>query len=162
MLAVAARATAATAQHHPPGDTLSTAPAASAVPERPRLRAVRAASPVRLDGRLDEADWAAAPAFGAFRQVEPTTGARARFASTVRVLFDRRALYVGLTMRDSAGAAGRRVQDLRRDFDYFQNDLVGVSLDPFLDRRNAQAFQVNPGGALRDLLVRDGTDFNRE
>jgi hypothetical protein len=52
--------------------------------------------------------------------------------------------------------------ELRRNFGYFENDLVGVALDGFGDGRTAVAFQVNPHGALRDLRVFDGQYFDRE
>ncbi len=54
-----------------------------------------------------------------------------------------------------------RVPDLQRDFDYFEYDLVGVNLDPFLDKRNTVAFQTNPYGVQRDLLAFDDAFFDR-
>ncbi|MEM1117926.1 MAG: DUF5916 domain-containing protein, partial [Bacteroidota bacterium] len=89
-------------------------------------------------------------------------GAPAALATEVRIAFDGRALYVGAVMRDPLGAEGLRVRDLRRDFDYFDNDHFAFTLDPFGDRRNAVAFEVSPFGALRDLQVRDGVDFNSD
>jgi hypothetical protein len=131
--------------------------------DRPSVRAVRVPDgSVRLDGRPDEAVWAGVPVAGGFRQVEPEAGAPAALATEVRVAFDGRALYVGAVMRDTVGAAGLRVRDLRRDFDYFDNDHFSVTLDPFGDRRNAVAFQVTPYGTLRDLQVRDGVTANRD
>lgn len=129
---------------------------------RPRLDATRVSGEVTLDGRLDEADWRRAPMTAPFVQVEPVQGGPVSLGTEVRVLFDQDNLYVGFTCHDSAGPAGIRVQDLRRKFDYFENDLVGVSLDPFLDGRNAVAFQVTPYGTQRDLQVYDGDNYNRQ
>jgi hypothetical protein len=128
----------------------------------PRYRAQPAASAVRIDGRLDEAAWSAAGSAGDFRQVEPEPLAPARFPTRVRVVFDEHNLYLGIVALDSAGSRGVRVQDLRREFDYFANDLVGVSLDPLHDGRTAIAFQVTPYGSLRDLQVFDDQVYNRE
>ncbi|MEM1055423.1 MAG: DUF5916 domain-containing protein [Bacteroidota bacterium] len=131
--------------------------------DRPTVQAIRVSDgSVRLDGRLDEAAWAGVPVADGFRQVDPEAGEPAELATEVRVAFDGRALYIGAVMRDTLGAEGLRVRDLRRDFDYFDNDHFAVTLDPFGDRRNAVAFQVSPYGALRDLQVRDGVDFNRD
>ncbi|MEM6326200.1 MAG: DUF5916 domain-containing protein [Bacteroidota bacterium] len=150
-LAILAIATAA-AQPAPPGSS-----------DRPTVQAVRVPDgSIRLDGRLGDAAWDGLPVASGFRQVEPEAGAPARLPTEVRIAFDSRALYVGAVMTDTLGTDGLRVRDLRRDFDYFDNDHVSVTLDPFGDRRNAVAFQVSPYGALRDLQVRDGVDFNRD
>lgn len=139
------------------GEVTATAPAS-----RPSYLAVRARSTIRLDGRLDDAAWRDAPVASAFRTVEPTEGDDTRFPTEVRILYDDRALYVGAFMRDSSGTRGVRVQDLRRKFDYFQNDLFGISIDALHDGRSVAAFQVTPYGAQRDLQVLDDQFFNRE
>src|SRR5437763_1558020 len=53
-----------------------------------RLLAVRATAPIKVDGILDEADWARAPAADQFTQTEPREGALAMEPTEVRVLFD--------------------------------------------------------------------------
>jgi hypothetical protein len=65
-------------------------------------------------------------------QVDADHSQPARFATIVRVAFDRNHLYVAFFARDSAGPRGLRVQDLRWKFEYFNNDGVGISLDPRL------------------------------
>lgn len=46
-------------------------------PEKPVLRATRAASDVHIDGKLDEAAWAGAAAIMEFTQIDPVEGAPA-------------------------------------------------------------------------------------
>ncbi|MEM9847728.1 MAG: DUF5916 domain-containing protein, partial [Bacteroidota bacterium] len=60
------------------------------------------------------------------------------------------------------GRADIRTQNMQRDFNYFQNDLFGIAIDGFLDRRNAMSFQTNPHGTQREILVMDDNIFNRE
>lgn len=130
-------------------------------PERPPvLEATRSTGEVLIDGRLDEADWQNALPVSGFKQEEPNQGYAPSYDTEVRVLFDAKNLYVSAVCYDQEGPEGIRVQDLRRDFDFFENDVFGVSLDPFKDGRNAIIFQVNPYGVLRDLQVTDGTIFN--
>ncbi len=124
--------------------------------------ALRAVGPITLDGVLDDPAWREAPAIRRFRQIEPVQGADPFVGTEVRFLFDDTYLYVGIEVEDPAGAAGIRVPEMRRNFDYFQNDLVGVSLDGFGDGRSAMGFLVNPLGAIRDLRVFDGQFFDRE
>ena len=126
----------------------------------PTLEAFRATNEVQIDGRLDEVDWQQASPVSGFTQEEPEQGAPPSFDTEVRVLYDNDNLYISAVCFDTNGPSGIRVQDLRRDFDFFENDVFGVSLDPFSDGRNAIIFQVNPYGVLRDLQVTDGTIFN--
>jgi hypothetical protein len=72
------------------------------------------------------------------------------------VLFDEISLYVGAFCIENDSTSAIRVQDLRRDFDPANNDLFGVVLDLFFDRRHCVSFQVNRLGAQRDLQVFDG------
>jgi hypothetical protein len=141
---------------------LAAAPARAEVQEvqedgGPLFLTARATAPIVADGRLDEADWAAAPPLAGFVQIEPERGRPASRDTEVKVLFDGRLLVFGFRCHDAAGSGGVRVTDLRRDFDDEQNDFVGVVLDPFGDGRTAQAFAVNPYGAQRDLRASDGT-----
>ncbi len=124
--------------------------------------AVRTEGPISLDGILDEPAWAAAPVIRDFRQIEPVQGAAPLVGTEVRFLFDDAYLYVGFEVLDPEGPSGIRVPEMRRNFEYFDNDLVGVSLDGFGDGRSAVGFLVNPRGALRDLRVFDGRFFDRE
>ncbi|MCY3615303.1 MAG: DUF5916 domain-containing protein [Bacteroidetes bacterium] len=135
----------------------------SPTPEVPlTIRAARVQATILLDGDLSETDWQRAVPARGFRQVEPQQGNAATLDTEVRILYDDRNLYVGAICYDTAGASGVRVRDLRRDFDYFQNDLFGISLDPFLDGRSAIVFQVNPAGGQRDIQVIDGNIYNRD
>ena len=79
----------------------------------------------------------------------------------MRVRDDDRALYVAVDARDPLGTRGVRVQDLRRKFGYFDNDLFGVSVDALHDGRTVAAFQVTPYGAPRELQAFDDAFYNR-
>lgn len=127
---------------------------------RPRLHALRVTTPVSLDGRLEEAAWAAAPAAGGFRQIEPEPGAATRYETIVRVVYDAENLYLGVFCRDSLGGRGVRVEDLRRKFDLSRNDYFGVSLDALGDGRSVAAFQVTPYGTQREEQVYDDGSVN--
>jgi hypothetical protein len=72
-------------------------------------------------------------------------------------LFDEKNLYVGVVCNDSLGRDGVRVQDYRRDFDFFENDNFSVQLDPQNLKRYCLVFQATPLGTQRDLQVFDGS-----
>ena len=112
---------------------------------------------VHLDGRLDEAAWATAPAATGFVQNRPSPGAAASQATEARVLYDGAAVYVGMRMHDTDAAAIRAPLG-RRDAD-LSTDLAYVLLDAYHDRRTAYLFGVNPAGVQLDkLFYNDGDD----
>jgi hypothetical protein len=121
-----------------------------------RLGATRTHSTIRVDGVLDEGDWSRAETASGFVQAEPNQGQPAGDATEVRVLFDDRYLYLGVTCLDARGAEDLRIRDLRRDFDDTTDDFFGVAIDGVRDGRSALVFRVNPRGALRDQQTVDG------
>ena len=115
-----------------------------------------------INGRLEEDAWKLAPVAKGFFKQFPDQSGSPKFDTQIKILYNKKNLYFGFFCPDSLGKKGVRVPDLQRDFDYFEYDLVGVNLDPFLDKRNTVAFQTNPYGVQRDLLAFDDAFFDRE
>ena len=126
------------------------------------IYASKVSTSIVIDGKLNELDWQNAKVVTDFKQVEPFQGQASKYPTIVKILFDNKNIYIGAFCKDTTGKKNIRVQDFRRDFDYFDNDLFGVAFDPFNKKRNATAFQTNPYGALRDLQVFDDLVFDRE
>jgi hypothetical protein len=146
---------------------------AGALPDEAVMTAVRLAGELRIDGRLDEPDWARAHSASGFRQREPREGEPATQPTEVRVLYDARNLYIGVLARDSE--PHRVVAHLRQrdtllaptgfdeSYEFAGDDAVAILLDPFHDRRNAVVFATNPNGAEFDALITDESGaFNAE
>lgn len=127
-----------------------------------QIRAYKISERISIDGKLTEAQWKDADSVANFFQVQPLQGERANPDTQVKVLFDDRFLYIAAFNYDSLGKKAIRVPDLSRDFQFFTNDIFGVSLDPFMDKRNASVFQTNPYAAQRDLLAFDDQLFDRD
>lgn len=120
------------------------------------LQAHRLTGAVRVDGRLDDPDWAIAVAAGQFMQQSPNYGRAATSNTEVRVLHDDQYIYVGARMHHAAGS-GRVVPLVhRRDRDS-ASDWFGVALDSVHDRRTAHEFRVNAAGVQRDVLLHSDT-----
>ncbi|MEO1257233.1 MAG: DUF5916 domain-containing protein [Bacteroidota bacterium] len=128
---------------------------------QPVVHAVRASGAINVDGRLDESDWSQVQAVEDFFRREPRQGGPIKYATTVKFLFDDKNLYIGAWCQDSVGIKGIRVQDLRRDFEWGENDIFGISLDPQNLKQYAQAFQTTPYGNQRDLQNFNGNNFDR-
>jgi hypothetical protein len=121
-------------------------------------QAVRRSGPVNLDGKLDEAAWAAATPSSAFTQSYPAPGAAAIDPTEFRVLYDDQALYVGIRMRD-AHPDSIAAQLARRDASGIYSDWVHLIIDSYHDRRTAFRFTVNPKGVKKDVYTsNDGNE----
>src|SRR5437667_1418400 len=123
------------------------------------LRVGTATGRIRLDGRLDEPDWLRADSLTDLRQREPLTGESGTERTTVRVLRDASALYVGVRAYDEAPHRIRATQ-LRRDADLSSDDNVQLLIDSFHDRRGAFVFGTNPNGARWDAQLTDLDNLN--
>ena len=123
------------------------------------LAAIRINEPIVIDGELSEPAWALAQVGRDFYQQEPDAGALTTEPSEIRFLYDDDALYFAGTFFDS-DPRGPIVDELKRDFEGRNGDIVGVSLDTFGDY-TAYNFNVNAAGALRDTQSHeDGRQFN--
>jgi hypothetical protein len=136
-------------------------PAAGQAPMGPspkKAQAVRLTGSVDIDGRLDEAIWASAPAISDFVLKEPVQGGEPGDRTEIRFAYDDHALYVGLRMFSRDPDAIPR--DITRRDQYGNSEHVTVSLDPYLDRRTAVSFGITAGGVRRDYYHnQDSEDF---
>ncbi len=123
---------------------------------RPSSRAARATGPITLDARLDEASWERAGVMTDFVQAMPRPGYPATERTEVRILYDDEAVYVGAYMYDSRPEE-ITAQYMEQDFETRDDDIFAISLDTFLDRRNAFLFLVNPNGAVKDIQAFDNS-----
>jgi len=129
----------------------------SALPPLPTIRAARLAGSIRVDGRLDESAWAAAPAATGFTQLDPDEGKPASERTEVRVLIGDDALYIGARLFDSE--PGKVKGLLARRDDGTSSDLFEVFIDSYHDHLTAARLRVNPAGAIRDAMIgADGSE----
>jgi hypothetical protein len=114
-----------------------------------------------IDGVLDDAAWATAPAITDFVQKIPVEGAAPSVPTEVRILYDDHDLYIGARLkRPDPGAI--RTSITRRDGDSDAEVFI-VSLDPYLDRRTAYSFSISSGGVRGDAYhAQDSEDSGRE
>ena len=127
---------------------------------RVTVRAVRVKG-LRVDGALDEPIYQTIHPIGDFVQIEPDAGAPATESTEARVLFDNDNLYVSARLWDRAPESVWVANEMRRDsFNVFQNELFGIVLDTFYDRRNGLLFTINPIGGRQDAQVTNESSYN--
>lgn len=115
------------------------------------LRVTERAGSIQIDGRLVEPAWEAAEAITDFVQGDPVEGAAAEERTSVRVVFDDEAIYVGARLWEESGHRIAR-QLVRRD-ETGQADYFEVSFDPNLDRRTGYQFRVTAAGVQQDAYL---------
>lgn len=130
---------------------------ASTMGEAREYRALRTATPPRIDGVPDEPVWKLAPEIADFAQQEPDTGSAPTERTVVRVLYDDAAIYVAAWMHDAHPVTSKLA---RRD-SFLSADWFAVYLDTHHDHRSAAMFRVNPAGVQRDAQVIESDDEDR-
>ncbi len=107
-----------------------------------------------IDGKLDEAVWQRQEPSGGFTQYFPTDTLPATNDSNIRILYDKDAIYIGLTMQTSSDQFV--VNSLRRDYRGSGIDNIAVMFDTFNDGNNAFIFGMTPLGVQREGLITNG------
>ncbi|MFL2433398.1 MAG: DUF5916 domain-containing protein [Vicinamibacterales bacterium] len=117
---------------------------------RVTLRPTRLNAPLVLDGRLDEDMYRRISSVGNFVQQEPNEGQLATEQTEVWVWFDDENIYIAARCWHSE--PDRIVaNEMKRDsYNMFGNEVFGVVIDPFYDRRNGYLFLTNALGGLFD------------
>jgi len=133
--------------------------APTALPPRPHITATRTPQPPVIDGRLDDAVWAAAAPSGGFVQHFPDEGAPPSEPTTVRVLYDDKNLYVGIDCEQLNAPIVRRLA--RRD-SQIPSDGVWFDIDSRRTGVGAFHFAVNAAGMLSDGIHFDDTAYSSD
>ena len=107
---------------------------------------------IDVDGRLDEGAWSRVTPAADFIQIDPANGRPATEPTEVRIAYDSKTLYLGVTCFDSEpdkliGFQRRRDQGLGSD------DRFMWIIDTFLDGRTGYFFEMNPSGLIADALI---------
>ncbi|MEQ1573977.1 MAG: DUF5916 domain-containing protein [Vicinamibacterales bacterium] len=122
---------------------------------RATMRAFRIATPLTLDGRLDEEVYETVQGAGGFIQQVPAEGEQATEPTEIWVMYDEENLYIAARCFDSQPAREIATELRRDDSGLIQNESLSVVLDTFYDRRNGFTFQTGPLGTLRDQSIVD-------
>jgi hypothetical protein len=119
------------------------------------LRAVRLTTPLKIDGRLDDAIYTTVPGAGDFVQQLPRENTPATEKTLVWVFFDDKNLYISARCFDTHPELEIATEMRRDDNNLVSNESLSFVLDTFYDRRNGFFFQTGPLGTIRDQAVQD-------
>jgi hypothetical protein len=121
--------------------------------------ATRCTSSPRIDGSLSDDVWRSAVPVTGFQQFDPNEGEPATEQTTVRILYDDNALYVGVMCYDS-DPSGIVKQLTRRDRSG-QSDRFTMTIDSYHDHNTAFLFSGTASGIQIDgTLAQDGRAYD--
>ena len=134
------------------------------VPDRSafRLSIKKINSAVILDGTLNEEAWAGAQVAGDFMLNFPNDTLPPTVQTDVVMAYDDKNLYIGATLYEDGCHEEFVISSLKRDFQFDQNDLFVVYIDPFDDGTNGFTFNVTPYNVQREGLVFNGQRVNQD
>ena len=118
-------------------------------PEHPTLHAVRVAAAPAIDGDLSDAVWQAAPEFTDFTQHDPEDGKAPTMRTSIRVVYDDKAIYFGARMDDPGTPSALLV---RRD-SFGTYDFLSINIDSQHDRLSGNAFTISPANVQVDTIL---------
>ncbi len=130
---------------------------------RATVRAVRASTPLRVDGVLDDGIYETVPSIEGFVQQLPIEGAPTTERTEAWVFFDDENVYVAARLWSGVPESQWIANEMQRDsFQIINNDYFSVGIDTFYDRRNGFAFMITPIGGFFDYEITDEGNPNND
>lgn len=107
-----------------------------------------------IDGNLNEAVWARAPATTEFTQRDPEEGEPATEKTEVRIIYTNQAIFFGVVCYDSQ-VESLIANERARDNPLQGDDTFEIILDTFHNRQDGFLFRTNPLGTKFDSTIMD-------
>jgi len=124
-----------------------------------QVQAFRTDATIKVDGNLDEAVWEQALPADDFIQFSPFNNVPPSFQTSVKIVYDNYAIYIGATMYDPSPDSVLR-QLGTRDNDNLNADFISIILLPYNDGQNAFEFIVTASNVQSDIKY--APDFQDE
>jgi Domain of unknown function (DUF5916)/Carbohydrate family 9 binding domain-like len=116
------------------------------------LQAVKITQAPKIDGNLDDAVWTDVPVATDFVQNYPATGQPASKKTTIRVIYDNTAIYIGAYLYDDPSLI--RKQITARDAEQLKDvDYLSVFFDTYNDNQNGFQFVVTSANVQSDAKL---------
>jgi hypothetical protein len=128
----------------------------SSLPARDFLKPLRAATPPRIDGVLDDAAWQEAQEISGFKTFIPDFGKDASEQTSAYMAYDAENLYFAFYCRDRSPEKIKATLASRDTI--MTDDFVCINLDSFNDQQALYAFYVNPLGIQGDSRYAGGVE----
>lgn len=121
-----------------------------------QIRVIKTATPIKVDGELNEPIWQKANEIGDFWEKFPDNKNKAQLKTTVKAVFDDKFVYFSITSFDSTNRY--IAPSLKRDGFIRTSDGISVILDPVNKKTNGFSFSTTPYNVQTEYLFSAGTD----
>ena len=115
------------------------------------IDATRLSTKIEVDGKLNEPIWKTVPVAREFTQTEPDAGAPATDSTTVRIVYDNEAIYIGAICYADSNNISRVLS--QRDSYNSNTDYFSVLFDTYQDQLNGFVFSVSTEGVQYDAKI---------
>lgn len=113
-------------------------------------------NPPTIDGQLNDEAWLNASEATNFVTISPNPGNPSQLPSSVKIVYDNFAVYVGARLTEVSKDSIIRQLSNRDEFE--NTDLFGVYFDTYNDDINAFGFEVTAAGVQLDVRMSAGND----
>ncbi len=130
--------------------------------EHKQLASKRTTASIKIDGKLDDADWKTAPALTGYSELRPVPG-RKEFENSkteTYLLYDNEGIYFGGYCHEKSKDSISTELNGRDGFG--NNDWVGVVFDTYDDKINGFEYFVTPLGEQMDAKISPNSNGNSE
>ncbi|MEO5674405.1 MAG: DUF5916 domain-containing protein [Chitinophagales bacterium] len=117
--------------------------------DKPSFQAIRATSPVKIDGRLDDACWQNIPSVSTTITNAPEFGKLPAEKTEIKVIYDNTAIYIGANMFDNHADQIKHQLSQRDDPGALADNFI-AGFDTYDDGLNGYRFQVTAAGVQYD------------
>jgi len=121
----------------------------------------RATSPIKIDGKDDDAAWQSTEVAKDFHMVLPMDTSLSKVPTEVRMAYDDKNVYI-IAVCHKVSTRPDMVESLKRDFNFTKNDNFIFFMDTYNDLTNGFSFGANAAGGEWDGTMYEGgkVDFN--
>jgi len=117
------------------------------------LQAIKINTPLSIDGKIDPLLHLLSDSATGFTQMEHMPGSPSVQNTVVFLFYDENTIYVAFKLYQDSASIRAKIQ--ARDVYSKSDDIVGIMLDTYNDKRSAYTFMVNPLGSQLDFRVMD-------
>ena len=119
-----------------------------------KMDILKASSPIKIDGLLDEETWTTAKETENFWRKWPNDIGLPRRQTYVKMSYDDNFLYIAFKAMDTNYYVA---QTLKRDQGFLMSDAVAIAIDPVNQRTNGFLFSVTPYNVQSEDLISTGS-----
>jgi len=123
-----------------------------------RFEIPRVAQAPVIDGVLSPGEWDMAAMIDEIHETVPVEFADPIYRTVFRVMYTEDALYISAYAYDDPEQLTARV--MRNETSLRFEDKIGITIDPFNNKRSGYLFQTNPNGVRHEAIYTSATSFS--